>query len=73
MEYELKQLTKAKYRGPYKKFFKKRALGRLKKILKLERYEIIIGLKDMSEVTRTLGHYLSKLNIDIIKELEKVK
>lgn len=73
MEYELKQLTKAKYRGPYKKFLKKRALGRLKKILKLERYEIIIGLKDMSEVTRTLGHYLSKLNIDIIKELEKVK
>ena len=45
----------------------------MKKILKIERYEIINNLKDMSEVTDALVNYLSKLNIDIIKEFNKIK
>jgi hypothetical protein len=45
----------------------------MKKILKIERYEIINNLKDMSEVTDALVNYLSKLNIDIIKEFNKTK
>ena len=48
-------------------------MGRTKKILKIERYEIINNLKDMSEVTDALVNYLSKLNIDIIKEFNKTK
>ena len=73
MDQEFKNINKAKLKGPYKKFLKRRALGRIKKILKIERYEIINNLKDMSEVTDALVNYLSKLNIDIIKEFNKIK
>ena len=73
LDQEFKNINKAKLKGPYKKFLKRRALGRIKKILKIERYEIINNLKDMSEVTDALINYLSKLNIDIIKEFNKIK
>ena len=73
LDQEFKNINKAKLKGPYKKFLKRRALGRMKKILKIERYEIINNLKDMSEVTDALVNYLSKLNIDIIKEFNKIK
>lgn len=73
LDQEFKNINKAKLKGPYKKFLKRRALGRIKKILKIERYEIINNLKDMSEVTDALVNYLSKLNIDIIKEFNKIK
>ncbi|QYS91380.1 hypothetical protein JJC04_00520 [Flavobacterium covae] len=73
MSEELKLLNRAKQKGPYKKFLKNRVLGRVKKILKLERYKIIEGLMDMTAVQSALESYLIKLNINIVKELDKVK
>lgn len=73
LAFELKKLRKANFKGPFKKFIQKRAIGRLKKILKLERYDIIENLHNMSAVSSYLQSYLKKLNIDFIKELNKLK
>lgn len=70
---ELRKLRKANFKGPFKKFIQKRAIGRLKKILKLERYDIVENLHNMSVASSYLQSYLKKLNIDFIKELNKLK
>ena len=47
-------------------------MGRIKKILKIEKFEIINGLPNMVKATEGLKQYLVKTNINMIKELEKV-
>lgn len=60
-------------KGPIVKFIKFRALGRIKKILKIERFENKLELQDMVQATNYLSKYLSKLNINVISSLNKVK
>ena len=67
-----KHLALAKLKGPTKKFITKRVLGRAKKILKIERFEIINDLPDMQAATKALQNYLSKLNINFRYELNKI-
>lgn len=67
-----KLLKIAKLKGPTKKFVTQRALGRAKKILKIERFEIINDLPDMQAATKALQNYLSKLNINFRYELNKI-
>lgn len=68
----LSKINKAKLRGPIKKFLRTRVLGRIKKILKLERFEIIGNLPDMLQATQALQKYLVKLPISLSKELDKI-
>ena len=67
-----KNLKIAKLTGPLPKFIKNRALGRLKKMLKLESFVIIDNVPDMVAATKTLTGYLSQCKIDFINELEKI-
>lgn len=67
-----KLIKKAMFKGPYKKFVRDRLIGRLKKILKLERFKIINELPDMVQTTNELQRYLSTLSINLRKELDKV-
>lgn len=72
MTLHTKMLKQAKLKGPTQKFVKKRVMGRIKKILKIEKFEIINGLPNMVKATEGLKQYLVKTNINMIKELEKV-
>lgn len=58
--------------GPYQKFIRYKALGRIKKILKIERFDIITDLSNMVLATRALQNYLSNLKISLSEELKKV-
>lgn len=68
----IKKINIRKLKGPFKKFLKKRVLGRIRKILKLERFEIITDLKGMDEATKALEIYLNKLNLNLIKQLDEI-
>ena len=72
MALHTKMLKQAKFKGPTQKFVKKRVMGRIKKILKIEKFEIINGLPNMVKATEGLKQYLVRTNINMIKELEKV-
>lgn len=67
-----KAIRRAKFRGPFVKLLKVRVLGRLKKILRLERFETIHDVPDMVGATLVLESYLSKLHISLSQELDKV-
>lgn len=71
-EEHAKAVKKAMLKGPFVKYIKARVLGRLKKILKIERFEIFTELPDMVHASKKLQEYLSKLPINLSKELEKV-
>lgn len=59
--------------GPVFKFIKMRALGRLKKIFKIERFENLRGLHNIYDAMNSLTIYLIQTKIDLVKELNKVK
>lgn len=66
------ELRKAKLKGPFRKFIKDRVMGRARKILKIERFDIISNLPDMNVATIALQNYLGSLDLSLSKELKKV-
>ncbi len=70
---DLKKLKAAKFRGPFKKFIKNRAIGRLKKILKLEKFSNILNLNTIVEATHALTEYINKHNVNVFLKLKNFK
>lgn len=68
----IKRINMKRLRGPFRKFMSRRVLGRIKKIFRLERFEVITDLNGMEEATQALQHYLTKLNLNLIKQLEEI-
>lgn len=66
-----KNLKMAYLKGPMIKFFHKRVFGRAKKILKIERFEVLSNISDMTEAKRRLSIYLDDIGIDLVQELDK--
>lgn len=61
-----KALLKKAYRnGPLSKFIKNRAIGRMKKIFKLERFNNFVELDTIVEATHKLTEYLKKHNFSV--------
>lgn len=68
----IKLINMKRIMGPFRKFLTKRVLGRIKKILKLERFEVITDLNGMEDATQALQKYLNKLNLNLIKQLDEI-
>ncbi|WP_312194489.1 glycosyltransferase family 2 protein [Sphingobacterium multivorum] len=64
-------LNKAYRKGPLIKFIKNRALGRLRKILKLERFDDFLELDTIVEATHKLTEYLRNHDFSIKNILKK--
>lgn len=59
-------------KGPLKKFIIKRALGRIKIMLKISKYKDLRNLDTIVDAMHALTAYLQKVNINIIGELKNI-
>ena len=70
--YEKIKLYSASITGPLQNFIKYRAVRRVKKILKMERFEVITGLNDIVSATKALQDFLNNSNVSLLEELKKL-
>lgn len=66
-----KKIKEAMFKGPYRKKIV-RIIGRVKRVLGLERYVIMNEIPDMVSATDSLKTYLEKTKINFIKELQSL-